>query len=668
LWLLTQVVKHRGGSEPWSALVLLPTNTIFDDFASRLHGWAEKLHQRVRIIQYPSRLDREERRRVRKGCAEADVIVMTPDMWLKTLVSNYLRGEAKGGDYAQWAKKLLESDAVVVEEVDALGERTVMRLRFVLQILRERCRQQSNRSFQTVVTSATIPNGKEVAEALLEEGVVVEGGGRRGEVHVWVRPRRIHREEDALDVLLKDLLASDREHAQQFGVFWENKQGLERLAQRLRFADYNVFILTSESPKEYNQQITQGFKEKHIRGIGFTSISSRGLNVAGFRTLVIVGLPPRLVELFQALGRVARNPGEKGFVYHLLDANDPQQRDFLKNPDRLQKLYGQGGVALRFPKPSIGDVEQALAIALTLGVRQRNLLDNWFGPSTQRALLQHRVAGHLAYTASEYIPGPEIDELVYEQGLRQMGKRLTVLTGEGKVVGCLDLNRGVQHAFVGALLLLGQQVLRVLSMGQDNVVVESVPAELVPYYMANRVAGDLTFSVRARRTFGPVTLALVGVQRFGHPVAWELRESATDSPLARGKIPTVQQMTVAQQGDGLYIEEAGTPYPLPTLQLLMATLIADVLEAPRVAIEESVVGGRLLLAERVGGCGVLEPFFEHFHDYLNTAYNRLQQMDVETWRQWLLPALQSNRVLTEENRRDVLELFEVMLNGREARS
>jgi hypothetical protein len=125
---------------------------------------------------------------------------------------------------------------------------------------------------------------------------------------------------------------------------------------------------------------------------------------------------------------------------------------------------------------------------------------------------------------------------------------------------------------------------------------------------------------------------------------------------------------VAERADGLLFEAAESDYPCESLELIAAALAATGFDAPRVAVETVRVSGRVLLAERPGGCGLISPVFEQLPERVQQTCCRLRQLPVEERVGFLLSALAHGDGITSEDIGQAMQWMERMTDGGKNRS
>ncbi len=215
---------------------------------------------------------------------------------------------------------------------------------------------------QFILTSATIGNPRELAQALIEEPVTLihRDGSSRGERHFLIYNPPIVDEsiglrKSAFDEsirLAKDLLG----HAVQGVMFTRSRRSVEILLTRLQSEDGNPSAAARSAIRGYRsgylpsqrREIERGLRDGSVRIVVATNALELGIDIGGLGAAVLVGYAGNISSTWQQAGRAGRgeapaaavlvaspNPLDQFLAHHpeYFFGRSPEQA--LVNPDHL---------------------------------------------------------------------------------------------------------------------------------------------------------------------------------------------------------------------------------------------------------------------------------------------------------------------------------------------
>jgi UDP-2,3-diacylglucosamine pyrophosphatase LpxH len=596
-------------------VILLPTNTLLHDFEERLRALAADLGVPARIVAYTSAASSDGRRRFRSQAQESDVVLLTPDMWHASLVRNWELGEQGHAANREWARRLVATDLVVMEEFDVLRDNCLAALRLLLPVVRKVAVGLRGSPPQIILTSATATNPHEVRDSLLPGGEIVQGRGRHGRLHILAVSRfqrKPHGWHDALHTVLRSCLQPNPETGIGYRILIiiDNRRLAEETFHQLRLAEQGFAIVHGSLDMSRNRAVVERFKRGDLRGLVSTTIINRGIDIGDLTLLVLVGIPVGgLRDVIQSFGRIARRPEAVGVIYHLLDRRRPLEEAFARDGKRLEALYHGTTAPVFVPLDRRHALKRAVLTALTLGCRARHELPGLFPQEMWRWLpgmvVSLRGQGLLQYTPTELTPTARVGEELHKLPLRGGRRRFAVRLAETEEsLGQLDVEQVARSGLPEDHLLLGGHCYRVTTTSPSQVVVtRAKSAQGEPVVVSdNWVDSNLSLAVRGVSHFGGYTFQLVDVYPELTPTKRVLRNLETQAVTEEAPVRPEDQVHLSLdplEGFTIQTESEGG---LTAQTLAYAMLAAAYVETPT-DVQVMTTGNRVVVADRPGAIG-----------------------------------------------------------------
>src|SRR3954452_12128525 len=297
-------VLQRVLEEPGArALYLFPTKALAQDQLAALQAWAADLDVPLAAYTYDGDTPAAARQAIR---AAGSIVVTNPDMLHTAILPRH----------TAWEHLFAQLRYVVVDELHTY--RGVFGSHLA-NVLRRLCRLSRfyGSSPQFLLTSATIANPRELAEALVEAPVqlVDDNGAPRGpRQFVLYNPPVVNQ---ALGIRRSSLLAARDLAADLLAnqiptiVFARSRLTVELLVTYLRqgarggtAADIRGYR-GGYLPRE-RRAIERGLRDGAVRGVVATNALELGIDIGGLEAAVLTGYPGTVASTLQQMGRVGR--------------------------------------------------------------------------------------------------------------------------------------------------------------------------------------------------------------------------------------------------------------------------------------------------------------------------------------------------------------------------
>jgi DEAD/DEAH box helicase domain-containing protein len=342
-------VLQRVLEEPGArALYLFPTKALAQDQLAALQAWAADLAVPLAAYTYDGDTPAAARQAIR---AAGNIVVTNPDMLHSAILPRH----------TAWEHLFAQLRYVVVDELHTYRGVFGSHLANVLRRLSRLCHFYGS-SPQFLLTSATIANPRELAEALVEAPVelIDDNGAPRGPRHfVLYNPPVVN---PALGIrrsallaardLASDLLAN---HVPTI-VFARSRLTVELLVTYLKQAARGPAAGAIRGyrggylPRE-RRAIERGLREGAVRGVVATNALELGIDIGGLDACVMVGYPGTVASTWQQAGRAGRrdalsltvmvatsNPLDQFLAAHPAYLFDRSVEAALVNPNNLHIL------------------------------------------------------------------------------------------------------------------------------------------------------------------------------------------------------------------------------------------------------------------------------------------------------------------------------------------
>jgi len=288
-----------------TALFLYPTKALAHDQRAVLRAWLSALELPVAALPYDGDTPAEARRFVRE---RGRLILTNPDMLHLGILPQHPR----------WADFLRHLRFVVIDEAHVYRGVFGSHVANVLRRLRRLARAYGAAP-QFLLASATVANGPELAERLVEAPVhiVEDDGSPSGERHfILYRPPLL----DAATGLRQSAMTTAAEliltllgHGIPTIAFARSRMAVERLLRIVRGAwserggdpgevrGYRGGYLPEE-----RREIEGGLREGRIRAVIATNALELGIDIGTLQACVMVGYPGSIASVRQQAGRAGR--------------------------------------------------------------------------------------------------------------------------------------------------------------------------------------------------------------------------------------------------------------------------------------------------------------------------------------------------------------------------
>ena len=450
-----------------TALLVYPTKALAHDQLAVLRAWLSAMRLPAAALPYDGDTPGEARRFVRE---RGRLLLTNPDMLHLGILPQHPR----------WGTFLRHLRFVVIDEAHVYRGVFGSHMVNVLRRLR-RLAAAYGASPQFLLASATVANGRELAEGLVEGPVHVieEDGAPYGERHfILYRPLLL----DAASGLRQSALTAAAgliqtflEHGIPVIAFARSRMAVERLLRMVRSA----WAERGGDPEEVHGQrggylpeerraIEKGLREGRIRAVIATNALELGVDIGTLEACVMVGYPGTIASVRQQAGRAGRRaplsvalmvltatPLDEYLAGHpeFLLRNPPEAARF--DPDNLAILADHLRCAA-FEWP-LGPDEPFARTLDTGWVVDRLIADG-------EPLYRNPTDGHVYFAADRY-PAQEVN-------LRTgTGDRVRIRLGAGKgggIIGEMDRPSAPRLVHPGAVYLHEGAAYRIVSVDWEQ--------------------------------------------------------------------------------------------------------------------------------------------------------------------------------------------------------
>jgi DEAD/DEAH box helicase domain-containing protein len=297
-------VLQRLLNEPGArALYLFPTKALAQDQLAALQAWAADLDVPLAAYTYDGDTPAAARQAIR---AAGSIVVTNPDMLHTAILPRH----------TAWEHLFAQLRYVVVDELHTYRGVFGSHLANVLRRLSRLSRFYGS-SPQFLLTSATIANPRELAEALVEAPVqlVDDNGAPRGPRHFLLyNPPVVNQ---ALGIRRSALLAARDLAADLLAnevptiVFARSRLTVELLVTYLKQGARGTTAADIRGyrggylPRE-RRAIERGLRDGAVRGVVATNALELGIDIGSLDACVMVGYPGTVASTWQQAGRAGR--------------------------------------------------------------------------------------------------------------------------------------------------------------------------------------------------------------------------------------------------------------------------------------------------------------------------------------------------------------------------
>ena len=294
-----------GQNRDTTTLVLNPLRALAED---QLGSWRELGEQcglnPDAIVKIDGSIPMQERERMLDG---ASIAIMTPDICQAWVMRN--SGRRVIQDFMTNLKLLVIDEAHVYDSV--FGSNASYLFRRLLN-MRDLCADPREEQCQIVAATATISNAaahlQELTGRPFEEISEAENGAEMHErtvVHIEGQ-----REDDMATVIENVMGKGD---GPKFIAFMDSRQGVERVARRIRFG--KVLAYRNGYEAKDRTEIERALRAGDLNGVISTSALELGINIPGLTMGMNLRLPSTRKGFRQRVGRVGRDgPGTFAIV------------------------------------------------------------------------------------------------------------------------------------------------------------------------------------------------------------------------------------------------------------------------------------------------------------------------------------------------------------------
>lgn len=367
------------------ALYLFPTKALSQDQQAVLNETIARAGVGITAVTY----DGDTPPSVRSKAKSAGrIIISNPDMLHTGILPNHTR----------WSHFFQNLEYVVIDELHTYRGVFGSHVANVIRRLRRIAAFYGSHP-RFILSSATIGNPKELAEAVVGEPVVLvdENGAPQGEKHlILYNPPVV----DRVQGIRKGVVKSAHALAVRFLrsgiktiIFSRSRLRTELIAGYIRESLANVYTDNSrirvESyrggylPNE-RRAIEKGLRSGEIHGVVSTNALELGIDIGGLDAAILAGFPGTVASTLQQAGRSGRR---SGLSLALLIANSSPVDQFVVehpeyflernpenayvNPDNPYMLYDQLKCAV-FELPMTADEEFAAQVPEMLALLEEN--------------------------------------------------------------------------------------------------------------------------------------------------------------------------------------------------------------------------------------------------------------------------------------------------------
>ena len=306
-----------------TAILVFPTKALTQDQHRSLTALIPE--QAEKIAVYDGDTPKNHRNLIR---SRARIILTNPDM-LHMGILPY---------HPAWADFLSHLKWIVLDEIHiykgVFGSHAANVLRRIKRTARH---YQADPCF--IFCSATLSNGKELAQKLIDEDftAISEDTSGTGEKKVlFLNPPIIDEEfqlrAGAISTAAKTaeyLLETDR----QVLLFCQSRQSVEFTVRRLRDYKIDASGYRSGYLARERRAIEAGLKSGETRCIAATNALELGMDIGGIDTVISIGYPGSVSALMQRQGRAGRRNGNSRFI--LIGSQTPTDQYIVTHPDFL---------------------------------------------------------------------------------------------------------------------------------------------------------------------------------------------------------------------------------------------------------------------------------------------------------------------------------------------
>ena len=313
------------------ALYLFPTKALAHDQGNELQQWLQIMGASKEIPQasYDGDTPRGQRPAIRK---RARLLFSNPDMLHLGILPYHTR----------WAEFFANLRYLVIDEMHSYRGVFGSHVANILRRLK-RISRFYGASPQFVLSSATIANPQELAEALIEEGVAIidRDGSPRGPRNFLIyNPPVVNPDLGLRASLIQESvrLASDLiAYNTQSIIFARTRRSVEIMLATLR----NASSLDKKQLRGYRsgylaaerRQIESGLRSGEVRAVVATNALELGVDIGGMSAAILTGYPGTVAATVQQAGRAGR--GAESSLSILLTSANPLDQFLARHPEYL---------------------------------------------------------------------------------------------------------------------------------------------------------------------------------------------------------------------------------------------------------------------------------------------------------------------------------------------
>jgi DEAD/DEAH box helicase domain-containing protein len=320
------------------ALYLFPTKALTQDQFSVIRDQLSVLHELnagkelLNCSIYDGDTPTSHRSQIRKT---ANILLTNPDMLHTGILPHH----------TNWDEFFRNLEFVVIDELHTYRGVFGSHVANVIRRLK-RVASFYGAHPQFILTSATIGNPQELAEALIEEPVTLidQDGSSRGERHFLIYNPPIVDESIGLRKSSYDEsihLANDLlEHDVQGVMFTRSRRSVEILLTRLQSEPGNhMFTASSNVIRGYRsgylpsqrREIERGLRNGSVRIVVATNALELGIDIGGLGAAILVGYAGNISSTWQQAGRAGR--GEAPAAAVLVASPNPLDQFLAHHPE-----------------------------------------------------------------------------------------------------------------------------------------------------------------------------------------------------------------------------------------------------------------------------------------------------------------------------------------------
>lgn len=324
--------------------------------------------------------DKKGKSFLREGMKPFSFLNITLLTFVGSLIKNLpIRLTPKGEEWHQgeepsWARNLLSSKILFLDEIDSYSPSTLLLLIPLVRILK-----WHDSDLQVIIASATLGNPEEIAPRLLgpeNDHQVLKGAGRRGHLTMNVY----------LETESRKLLNTKLEEAKAFidqeldNYYRENDYTIQKL---LFFLNHKIEI----DYRKTTRQLNRNFETAHgslptktiakrmdafqnnpeVVGLLTTQLAETGFDPANANRAFSYGIPSQQRRMIQRRSRVGRNPLQDAEFDIILRAYNEFENQ-LASPDNQEKLIAylshEDAVPLSIPWATLFSIKFWITLSL----------------------------------------------------------------------------------------------------------------------------------------------------------------------------------------------------------------------------------------------------------------------------------------------------------------